>query len=230
MLLSAQAARDQARRDVERTVVRAPYAGRARERRVDVGDFVGRGTVLARIYATDALEVRLPLPDAELAHLELPSQWRSELPPEQAPPVVLRARFAGAEHEWRGRLVRIEGEIDPRTRMVHVVARVDASDTANGAAQRPPLAPGMFVQASIAGRTYRGVFAVPRSAMRDRDSLWAVDSGQRLRLLRVGVLHADHERVLVRSGLAAGARICVSPLDAPVDGMQVRTAPPAGER
>jgi RND family efflux transporter MFP subunit len=229
LLLSAQAARDQAQRDVERAVVRAPYAGRVRERRVDVGDYLSRGTILARIYAIDAVEVRLPLPDAELAHLMLPPQWKSELPPEQSPAVTLRARFAGALHEWPGRIVRIEGEIDPRTRMVHVVARVDDPYGSNGPRQRPPLAPGLFVQAVIDGRTYRGVFAVPRAAMRDQDSLWVVDSQShvhRLRLARVTVVHADQERVLVAAGLAPGCRICVSPLEAPVEGMQVRVEQP----
>jgi multidrug efflux pump subunit AcrA (membrane-fusion protein) len=91
---------------------------------VGVGQVVTRGSPVARLYATDYVEVRLPIPDRQLAFIELPLAGAFE---EQAKPVVrLHAKFAGADHVWTGTIERTEGEIDPQSRMVHVVARVEA--------------------------------------------------------------------------------------------------------
>ena len=54
---------------LERTVIRAPFDGRVLQKRADVGQFVGNGTPLAQVYAIEALELRLPVSDAQLALL-----------------------------------------------------------------------------------------------------------------------------------------------------------------
>ena len=46
-LAAAHAVLERARRDLERTEIRAPYAGRVRDKQVDVGQFVNRGAPLA---------------------------------------------------------------------------------------------------------------------------------------------------------------------------------------
>ena len=88
-----------------------------------------------------------------------------------------------------------------------------------------PLPMGLFVEAEIAGRTAAGVFVIPRAALRDRDQVLIVDADDRLRLRDVAVLRAEDERVVLSGGLAAGERVCVSPLATVVDGMKVRTVP-----
>ncbi|MGE4651614.1 MAG: efflux RND transporter periplasmic adaptor subunit, partial [Myxococcota bacterium] len=148
----ARAALRQATRDLERTQIRAPFTGRVRDERVDVGQFLSRGQAIATLYAIDYVEIRLPVPDSELAFLSLPLFAGTAL--EEGPAVTLRANFAGREQEWSGRIVRTEGEIDPRSRMVHVVARVEEPyATSRGV----PLAVGLFVEAEIDGPALSGV-------------------------------------------------------------------------
>ena len=150
---AARAAVVKAERDLERTRIRAPYSGRVREKLVGIGQFVVPGTRLATIYAVDFAEIRLPLPDSELAFVDLPLNYRGEQSSARGPEVVLRAEFAGRVHEWLGRIVRTEGEIDPRSRMVHAVARVADPYGRGDDPDRPPLAAGLFVEAEIRGRT-----------------------------------------------------------------------------
>jgi RND family efflux transporter MFP subunit len=230
----ARAARDEAivaledaRRGLERTQLRAPFAGRVREKRVDVGQYVSPGHPVARLYAVDYAEVRLPIPDGELAHLGLPLDSRTEgaLP---EPSVVLRAHFAGAEREWRGRIVRTEGEIDPRSRMLHVVARVDDPYGIGAEAPGAPLPVGLFVDAEIQGRTLADVFVLPRAALREGDRVFAIDAEERLRSRAVEVLRTEGDRVVARGELEEGTRICISDLRTATEGMRVRAAP--GER
>ena len=230
VLREAAARLEQAERDLDRTNVRAPYAGRVRDEEVDVGQFVARGTRVARIYAVDFAEVRLPLPDAELRFLDLPMLFRSPTERgDEGPEVILRAHFAGAEHEWLGRIVRTEGEIDAKSRMVNIVARVDdpygiARAGDDDASRRMPLAVGLFVEAEILGRRLDAVFVVPRRALRENDRVLVVDADSRMHYRAVEVLRRERDQVVIGEGLAAGERVCVSPIQAVIDGMLVRVA------
>lgn len=234
---------ERAERDLARTELQAPYKGRVRQEQVDLGQFVSRGAQLATIYAVDFAEVRLPLPDRELAYLDLVLRSRkrgddtaaeSELPP--GPRAELRADFAGRSHSWEGQVVRTEGELDPKSRMVHVVVRVEdpygtGSEPTPG---RPPLAVGLFVEADIEGVVAENVYLLPRSALRrnrgeDRPHVLVVDAESRLQVRDVDLLRTEPGRVIVSSGIQAGERVCVSPLRAVTDGMRVRVAGDASE-
>jgi multidrug efflux system membrane fusion protein len=216
---SAQAAVRQAELDLERCQIKAPFAGRVWSKRIDVGQFLVRGETVARIYSVDFAEVRLPLALDDLAFLELPLAFQAS--PGEGPEVRLFSTIAGRPAEWRGRIVRTEAEIDPRTRMIHAVARIDQPYQATSE-QRSPLAVGLFVQAEIRGRTVPHAFIVPRASLRGRDLLMVVDTEDRLRLRPVHLLRSETERAILKSGIAPGDRVCLTPLDTPVDGMRVR--------
>ncbi len=248
VLREARAMVRRAERDLERTELRAPYQGRVRTADVDVGEFVARGGSVGRIYAVDYAEVRLPLPDAELRYLDLPMLFQSsgagagdvgDAPesaggaraapglPSEGPEVVLRARFAGERHSWRGRIVRTEGEIDPTSRMVHVVVRVAdpyGLRAQASPAKGPPLAVGLFVEAEIEGRRIDEAVALPRAAMHGETSVLVVDAESRLHERPVEVARLEGDRVVVAAGLRSGDRVIVSPLREVMDGMTVRVA------
>jgi RND family efflux transporter MFP subunit len=212
---AAEAALGKARLDLERTEVRAPFGGRVRSERVDAGQFMNRAEELAVVYAVDRAEVRLAVRDAELAALEL----------ESGPRVNLSADFAGAARTWIGRVVRSEGELDPKSRMVTLIAEVEDPYGVRTEGAGVPLAVGMFVQAEILGRTVEGVIVLPRSALRGADRVLVVDDDEQLWWRAVEVLRTEGERVYVGAGsggLAAGERVCLSPLATVVDGMHVR--------
>ena len=222
-----------AERDLDRTEIRAPYQGRVRSEKVDVGQFVSRGASIATLYATDYAEVRLPLPDRDLFYLDIPFNLSVERAatdgdPTEAqlgPEVQLRAEFAGEPRTWAGRIVRTEGEIDAKSRMVHLVARVEDPYGQKGTTGSAPLAVGLFVDAEIQGRTVENVFVLPRAALRTdagSDVVYVVDAGDRLRFKTVDVLRAKRDDVVIGGGLRPGDRVCVSPLAAAINGMAVR--------
>ena len=222
VLDSARASLEQMRRNLEKTEIKAPFAGRVRQKNVDIGQFVTVGAPVATIYSVDFAEVRLPLPDEELAYLNLPLSYRGDQDERKGPGVVLRATFGGKEYSWRGRIVRTEGTIDPQTRMLHAVAQVENPYGRGGNPGRPPLAVGMFVEAEIKGKLSRNVFVLPRSALRGKDQVMIVDSEQRLRFRPISVLGADREQMVVDSGLESGELVSLASLDTVVDGMKVR--------
>ena len=201
--------------DLSRTAIRAPFAGRLRAKRVDRGEFVNRGVPLATIYSVAAAEVTLPVPDSELAFLDLPLGMELR---GAGPRVVLEAPFAGGLHEWEARIVRVGGEIDPATRMVNLIARVEDPYRAMG--DRPPLSVGLFVDAEVVGRSVDSVFEVPRGALVGADRVWLVED-DRLTLRQVGILRSDPDVAIVSDGLASGDRVSLTILETAVDGMLV---------
>ncbi len=222
VLREANARLMRSKRDLERTKILAPYDGRVRAESVDVGQFVRRGQSIGAIYAVDFAEVRLPVPNADLAYLDLPLGNGDQPEAEQAL-VTLSAEFAGSQQKWQGHVVRTEGELDPNTRMVHVVAQIPKPyGPHNGGT---PLAVGMFVDAEIHGRILPGVSVLPRSALRGDNRVMVVDANDQLRFRDVDVLRLVDDMVYVGDGLIAGERVCISPLRSTADGMRVRVAP-----
>lgn len=210
-------------RDLSRTQLIAPYDGRVRNEQVDVGQFVKRGNQVATIYATDFAEVRLPIQDEELAFisLSLVATTDSSAAADNPIRVNLRAAFAGKNHVWQGQIVRTEGELDPRTGMVHVVARVpEPYSQIDG---KPPLSVGLFVDAEILGMWVENVVVLPRLALRSSNRVFVVDSDNKLEFRTVKILRETEDKIYVSDGLVAGERICISPMDTPVKGMTVTT-------
>jgi multidrug efflux pump subunit AcrA (membrane-fusion protein) len=148
--------------------------------------------------------------------------YRDDPMAKPGPKVILRADFAGKKHEWEGRIVRTEGEIDLKSRMVQVVAQVKDPYGRGKKPDRPPLAVGLYVEAEIEGRTVEQVAILPRAALRGNSLVYVVDPDNRLRFREVEVLRLTREAVVVRAGLDPGEKICLSPMEAVTDGMQVR--------
>ena len=218
-LKEAKSRLSRAQRDLERTKITAPYDGRVRSESVDIGQFVTRGAAVANLYATDYAEVRLPVHDEELAYLNVPL-GDSPMPESEYPTTLLRAQFAGKEHTWVGKIVRTEGELDPQTRMINVVAQV-AEPYKNSDGQ-PPLAVGLFVEAEISGTTVENVFVLPRSAIQANNQVYVVKADNSISFRDINILRIVEEDVYVAAGIAAGETISLSTISNAVEGMSVR--------
>ena len=220
-LEDARAALEQAERDLSRTEVRAAFSGLVRAEQVDPGQFVSRGAAIARLYALDYLEIRLPIADRQLAFLDLPPMQYGELDQSTAPDVVLSAEFAGKQQQWRGKLARTEAEIDLRSRMVHAGARISAAENMAGDPDYVPPPVGLFVNAQIHGRSTDDVVVLPRSAIRNGNQVLVVGADDRLRFRTVNIARIYGDDAYIDDGLVRGERVCVSALQAVVDGMRV---------
>lgn len=210
---SAEAAVARAERDLERTEIRAPYDGRVVTQIAEIGQWVGPGSPLAHVYATDIAEVRLPLSLDEAAMIDLPVAYAGEPLPE-GPPVTLSAEIGGQTHQWQGHIVRTEATIDAQTRLTYAVAQVEAPYARDPAhPQRPPLKVGQFVEARIAGRALEQVFKVPLFAVHGERTLWVVPSDQKLYQREVRIVARDRDSVYIREGLEPGEAIVTSPLE-----------------
>ena len=212
----ASAAVKRASVDLERTVFTAPFNGRVRAENVDVGQFLSKGAMIATLYDTDRLQVRLPLADAQLAYLDS-SYAQTGLAGEEPADVVLTADYAGDTQSWSAKLLRTEGDISTKSRFLHVI--VEVTETLNSNGVRLPV--GLFVDAVITGRTVENLVSVPRTALRPDNSVMVIDDDNQLHFRDITVFKLSDGDVLISEGLASGERISISPLQFVVEGMPV---------
>jgi RND family efflux transporter MFP subunit len=196
--------------DLSRTSTSAPFNGRISEKYVDIGQFVAPGTAIATVYDTDVAQVRLPLTDRQVALLDLPLYYDQESTDAlSGADVQLRTRFANKAWEWEGRLVRTDASIDVDSRVVYAVVEIENPFARDPETERPPLSPGLFVNATISGRSLPQVTQLPRSALRSDGSVMIVDSKQRAESRAVQVLQSDTSNVWVQ-GLSKGEQVIVN--------------------
>lgn len=219
---AARARLKEARLALERTSVKAPFNGRVKSESVDVGQYLTPGKVLALIYGTDSAEIVLPLPDEELRWFDTDMFGNSSGSRKAA--VTIRTSFSGKVHEWAGRVIRTEGSIDSASRLVNVVVEVSDPYSSGKRSGSVPLTVGMFVEGEIKGRTLRQAAVIPRSALRNGDTVWlAMDTGV-LEMRKVSAARVTEHNAYITAGLAQGDRAILSRIDAVTDGMKIRVA------
>lgn len=218
-LQSALADLERKEGDLARTVVRAPYDGMIRQKLADVGEYVNAVTQLAVVFASDAGEIRLPLPGRDLPFVDLEAQ----------PLVDFTANIGGTDHHWRGKIVRTEGVFDERSQVLYAVAQVPNPYNQDGESWAYPLRVGTFVEANIEGIRVDNVVVLPRSALRRDNRVWTIDSGNRLVPKTVSVLRTDASSVYINGGLEDGELVCLTLLENPLPGTIVRHVEAKGD-
>ncbi len=220
---------EQAERNLDRASVRAPFDGRVNERLVGLGQAVSATTPLGEIFGTDTAEIRLPLAPAQLPFVKLPDD-ENQTPVDVILTDALADPNGPASHQWKAKIVRTEGTLDPTSRELFAIARID--DPFSLASDLPQLRIGQPLRASIAGVTLDDVFVIPRTAMRGLNRIFLIDR-EDPKILKKDIvpIWSNTEVILVRNDLQAGdwlatSRLPYAPNLAPVE---VVTPPPAEE-
>ena len=213
VLAAAEAAYEQSKRNLKRTEVIAPFDGRVRKKMVDIGANLVPGSRIADIYNTVNYEVRLPVADKDIPFLGIPLDGTTLLESSR-PSVLLTTSYGGDTFQANGYIVRSESQIDPKTRMISVIATIPMNK------MNKKLKVGMFVNAEIDGLSFKNITVVPRSAVKN-DMIWVVEKNY-LRKKSVEVIRYEDDLAFIADGLNKNDRVLVTRLDSYVDGMPVR--------
>ncbi|MCE9677784.1 efflux RND transporter periplasmic adaptor subunit [Shewanella sp. AS1] len=210
----AEAALARAQRNLERTVIRAPFDGIIKARSVDLGQYVTIGTNLGELYDTQTAEIRLPIANNELAYLESIDHPDTD--------VTLSTELAERTVTWKGQIVRSEGVIDQGNRMVYLVAEIsDPYLRANKKTGQLPLKYGSFVTAVIKGRTVDGIVTLPRHVVR-KGTVAVVRDDNTIEMRQVNIVRSDVENVYIKGGLKEGERISITNINNMATGQLVK--------
>nr|WP_275660495.1 efflux RND transporter periplasmic adaptor subunit [Shewanella sp. Isolate13] len=208
-LNSSEAGLKRANRNLERTIIKAPYDALIEARNIGLGSYVSMGTPLGKVLSTAEAEIRLPIADKELQFLDDKGQDAE---------VILTGDFAGKTQEWTAKVVRSEGVIDSRSRMTYLVAEV--KDPYGLKSKNNELRYGTYVTASIDGSHAGQVAELPRHLVINNQVAVLDDEGK-LRYKDITILRQIGSKVIVSDGLEAGMNVITSALDYPIEGMQL---------
>lgn len=208
---AAQQAVEKADRDLKRTVLTAPYAGRIRTTLTDLGSYAAPASPLADFYSTDAFQVNLPLSLDDYELLETGNNV----------PVVLTAGTGELPTIFSAMVTRTAAEIDRASRTIQVIAEIKNTGKAS-----PLLVPGLFVKASLPGRTLQHVVKLPRVCLLPDNRVAVVGTDNKLRSKPVKVARSEKDDVLISSGIENGDRVLATALAVVTEGMEVNPIVP----
>lgn len=228
-LKRAEALLADARLALSRTRVTAPFDGHVREEFADAGQIVSAGQTVGRLFASDAVEVVVPLSDNDAALI--PGLWELEAGDgEQGVQALVAASYGAGKYAWKGYVDRGETSVDELTRTIDVVVRVPDPFSAGipvGAATvagaGPPLLLGEFVEVEITGVAPENYFRAPRAALQPGNELWVVNPGGRVGIVPVQVLQRADDEVFVTGDLESGQAVITGGIQFATEGMRVRT-------
>lgn len=174
----------QANRNLKRTQIKAPYAGIITQRNTNVGNFVGTGASVGTILNTEKVLIRFALKPDDV----------NKIDPENKQIMVRHA--SDKSLYWPATIERIDSVIDPKTRLVNVIAEV--VNPFDRSVHTQPLRVGSFVMAEFPGKPLSGVYAVPSSAVLSDNRVYTVDANNTITIFQAEVLHRNAGSVLVR--------------------------------
>jgi RND family efflux transporter MFP subunit len=222
----AQAALAEARLNLGKTEIRAPFLCRVESRRIEVGEYVTPGKVLADLYDPTTLEVQVPTSLTDLAWL-LPertngeSQQMRDLTSSATVTFCLQGNGNGKVC-WLGRISRLAGTIDEKTRTVDVVVEIPDAALPGGDTALP-LLKGMFVEVELLGRNLNGIFKIPRSAISRSDTVNLFVNGK-LAVRPVEIVKIEDESAFIAKGLQPGDQLITTILPETIPGMPLAIA------
>jgi membrane fusion protein, multidrug efflux system len=209
-----QAAFAEASLNLHDAYVRTPVAGTIESRKVETGQFVQPGAVLATLVRRDPLLLRFSVPSGEASELR--------------PGMVARFKTQAAEGQpGSARITYVAQGADPNTRMVAVTAHVALEPKASKGRKEPqatPFRPGAFAQVTVPVGGTRESPVLPQTAVRPTERgfvAFIVEKGlARERVLTLG-LRTPEGDIEVKGGVRPGEQVVIRGAEALRDGAAV---------
>jgi len=183
--------------NLSRTVITAPYDGRVLQKMVDVGQFVGKGANLGKVYATDFVTVDLPLSLNQYELLGIPESFRNETSKSKdLPKVTFKSTNSRHQSTWQGQVVRTSAALDAGSRQIKVIARIDKPFVANENVSAP-VRIGQYLDAKIVGKTFKDSYVLSSSSVRQNKEVLLLKDGK-IHIVPVQVLFNTSKETIVK--------------------------------
>ncbi len=230
LVSSAEADLQRAEIKLQRTEFKAPYDGIVLNETVGLGQYLNVGTSVGDIFSVASAEIRLPVTDNQLALLDLPELSQEGLhqtaEKDCAVNAIIINRYKNKRHQREAEVCRAEAVIDMVNRVNYLIAKVNDPYNLyqkNGVnASLSPLKNGSFVEAKIPSKVLNNIVAVPRYLLRENNQILVIDDESRIAFRTVNIVHSDEQYLYINSGLNEGENICLTSIDFPVEGEQVK--------
>jgi RND family efflux transporter MFP subunit len=226
-LEAAQAKLEQARFDLARTTIEAPFNAVVQSRAVEVGARASESTELATLVGTDAYWVEVSVPVSQLQWIQIP-----QTEGDQGALVRVYDSAAWGDGVFRqGRVVRLEADLEEQGRMAQLLVRVeDPLSLSPDNTGQPRMLIGSYVRLEIEGQPVASAASIDREFIRNGSDVWIMEDNGNLSIRTVEIAFRGINHILVTGGISPGENLVVSDLAAPVEGMLLRAADTPGDQ
>jgi len=209
---AAEADLEQAKVNLSRTRIKAPFHAIITKTSVNLGAYVSSQQEFAVLHGTDTYWIKASMPPDKLDALE-----RLGSGPAKA---VITSQTRN--YQWTGRVKGPTGRTLEKSRMAEILVEVD--DPLGLETDAPALLSDEYVSLELLAAERRDVIAVARKHVRDNHTVWILKDG-RLDIRRIDPFWKNTETVLVDKGLSVGEHLITSDLSIPVQGMPLKRKP-----
>ncbi len=218
-LADARSNLENAERNVERCVVKAPFTARIKEMSVEKGSYVSIGALAVTLADDSILEIEVPLSDKDAFGLlsrkeaEKNANLQSRLKD-----IVCRVETVTGDHKTTmGGSVHRVVKYDPQTRTLTLAVRVPVPGGQEpGPGHLIPLMDGMFCKVAFTGKRVQNAVRVPATLLNPDSTIYLARDGK-LRTEPVIKVLDDADHVYVTGGVTLEDEIIVTPLSCPIE-------------
>ncbi len=216
---TANADLDDAKLDLQRTRIVAPFNAIVLAKTADQGSYISQQTAVATLAGLDTYWVQVAVPESQLRWLTVPA-------PGEARGSVARVYPDSTTDLYReGYVVAMLGDLDPDGRMARLLVAVEdplAIDPDNRG--KPALLLGDYVRVEIDGTELKDIFQLPRESFHEGSRVWMVGEDETLEIRPVKPVWMGDESVIVDEGLEENERMVLSNLAMPAPGLKLIVA------
>ncbi len=187
------------------------------ETHVNLGQLLIEGNKVATLYATDKLQVSLPLTQAQLKTLGISWPLKQN---EQLPEIQLHAESAGDTFQWQAKARLGSANIDSKNQMVTIIADIEGENLASAL-------PGLYVEATISGIARDNVINVPDNAFHDKRFILVADSDNKVSFRDAEFLSRNGDNLLLKADIKAGEHIIIDRLPLAAPGLLIEPVQPS---
>ncbi len=212
-LRSAESDLEKARLNLSRTNIKAPFNSILREKNVEMGSYVTAKDNLAVLTGTDEFWIQVSIPVEKLRWLSVPKGA------EKGSTAVIT--YGNSESETRkGKILRLLVDMEKQGRMAKLLISVkDPFSIQPENKDKRQLVLGSYVRVELEGKKLDDIYEIPRSSLRDNNTLWTVTKNDTLKIISVDVVWKDENNVFVKNNFSVNTQIITSDLSTPIKGM-----------
>ena len=228
---AARSRQKQDRLNLSKAVIKAPYAGRVLQRNVDIDQYVGTGTSLGKVYATRFVYVDLPLSLNQYELLGIPESFEnsaenSKQTNKKMPIVTFSSTNSRHKSHWNGQIVRTSAALDVDSRQIKVIAKIDKPFIAKKNQKQGnsvPLKIGQYLNAKIEGKTFKNVYILPSSVVRQNKEILLLEENK-VHIVPVEVIFNTSTSTIVKTKESVeNKRLIITPMSQATEGSRVIT-------
>ncbi len=212
-LSSAEASVKQARINLERTVIKAPFNCIVSSVQVSRGDIASTGSTLAVITNIDSYDLVASVPIDSVKWISFPSWGKS------GSPVTLKS---GSGKSYSGSVKKLHSALEDEGRMARITVAIHdpLGFLRSGRRIKDSLLIGEYISSTVKGAYIGGITKIPVQSIHDGDTIWVTDSQDRLSLVTVRSIWRDNDFIYA-DNLKGDLELIISDIATPVNGLKL---------